>query len=79
MTNIQTFCQISPMSDFGTQPYEQWLIQMEKKGNLGFALTLNLSHVYAKIPDHIFLSTLRSKCSSKWNICVLSSTRINMF
>lgn len=31
MTNIQTFCQISPMSDFGTQPYEQWLIQMEKK------------------------------------------------
>ncbi|XP_007183243.1 interferon-induced helicase C domain-containing protein 1 isoform X3 [Balaenoptera acutorostrata] len=31
MTKIQTFCQISPMSDFGTQPYEQWLIQMEKK------------------------------------------------
>ncbi|XP_066882285.1 interferon-induced helicase C domain-containing protein 1 isoform X2 [Kogia breviceps] len=30
MTKIQTFCQISPMSDFGTQPYEQWLIQMEK-------------------------------------------------
>ncbi|XP_057602852.1 interferon-induced helicase C domain-containing protein 1 [Hippopotamus amphibius kiboko] len=31
MTKIQTFCQISPMSEFGTQPYEQWLIQMEKK------------------------------------------------
>ncbi|XP_005897350.3 interferon-induced helicase C domain-containing protein 1 [Bos mutus] len=31
MTKIQTFCQINPMSDFGTQPYEQWLIQMEKK------------------------------------------------
>ncbi|OWJ99986.1 hypothetical protein Celaphus_00015835, partial [Cervus elaphus hippelaphus] len=31
MTKIQIFCQISPMSDFGTQPYEQWLIQMEKK------------------------------------------------
>ncbi|XP_006190152.1 interferon-induced helicase C domain-containing protein 1 [Camelus ferus] len=31
MTNIQAFCQICPMSDFGTQPYEQWLIQMEKK------------------------------------------------
>nr|KAF6353360.1 interferon induced with helicase C domain 1 [Pipistrellus kuhlii] len=31
MTKIQTFCQVSPMSDFGTQPYEQWAIQMEKK------------------------------------------------
>ncbi|KAM7104938.1 interferon-induced helicase C domain-containing protein 1 [Molossus nigricans] len=31
MTTIQTFCQMSPMSDFGTQPYEQWAIQMEKK------------------------------------------------
>ncbi|XP_037705461.1 interferon-induced helicase C domain-containing protein 1 isoform X2 [Choloepus didactylus] len=31
MTRIQTFCQMSPMSDFGTQPYEQWAIQMEKK------------------------------------------------
>ncbi|XP_008136853.2 interferon-induced helicase C domain-containing protein 1 [Eptesicus fuscus] len=31
MTKIQTFCQMSPMSDFGTQPYEQWAIQMEKK------------------------------------------------
>uniref|UniRef100_A0A8C9B2G1 Interferon-induced helicase C domain-containing protein 1 n=1 Tax=Phocoena sinus TaxID=42100 RepID=A0A8C9B2G1_PHOSS len=31
MTKIQSFCQISPMSDFGTQPYEQWLIQMEKQ------------------------------------------------
>ncbi|XP_065736870.1 interferon-induced helicase C domain-containing protein 1 isoform X2 [Phocoena phocoena] len=33
MTKIQSFCQISPMSDFGTQPYEQWLIQMEKQEN----------------------------------------------
>lgn len=31
MTKIQTFCQMSPMPDFGTQPYEQWAIQMEKK------------------------------------------------
>lgn len=31
---------MSPMSDFGTQPYEQWAIQMEKKGNLGLDLTL---------------------------------------
>ncbi|ELW47101.1 Interferon-induced helicase C domain-containing protein 1 [Tupaia chinensis] len=31
MTKIQTYCQLSPMSDFGTQPYEQWAIQMEKK------------------------------------------------
>ncbi|XP_004464459.1 interferon-induced helicase C domain-containing protein 1 isoform X2 [Dasypus novemcinctus] len=31
MTRIQTFCKMSPMSEFGTQPYEQWAIQMEKK------------------------------------------------
>ncbi|KAM9663903.1 interferon-induced helicase C domain-containing protein 1 isoform 1-T1 [Trichechus inunguis] len=31
MTKIQTFCQMNPMSDFGTQHYEQWAIQMEKK------------------------------------------------
>ncbi|XP_040331135.1 interferon-induced helicase C domain-containing protein 1 isoform X2 [Herpailurus yagouaroundi] len=31
MTRIQSFCEMSPMSDFGTQPYEQWTIQMEKK------------------------------------------------
>ncbi|KAG8510446.1 Interferon-induced helicase C domain-containing protein 1 [Galemys pyrenaicus] len=31
MTKIQTFCQMTPMSDFGTQPYEQWAILMEKK------------------------------------------------
>uniref|UniRef100_A0A8C2N557 Interferon-induced helicase C domain-containing protein 1 n=1 Tax=Cricetulus griseus TaxID=10029 RepID=A0A8C2N557_CRIGR len=31
MTSIQTYCQMSPMSDFGTQPYEQWAILMEKK------------------------------------------------
>lgn len=31
MTKIQTFCLMSPMHDFGTQPYEQWAIQMEKK------------------------------------------------
>ncbi|XP_025326833.1 interferon-induced helicase C domain-containing protein 1 [Canis lupus baileyi] len=31
MNKIQSFCQMSPMSDFGTQPYEQWTIQMEKK------------------------------------------------
>lgn len=31
MTKIQTFCQMTPMHDFGTQPYEQWAIKMEKK------------------------------------------------
>uniref|UniRef100_A0A8C6HMI2 RNA helicase n=1 Tax=Mus spicilegus TaxID=10103 RepID=A0A8C6HMI2_MUSSI len=31
MGSIQTYCQKSPMSDFGTQHYEQWAIQMEKK------------------------------------------------
>ncbi|XP_069328116.1 interferon-induced helicase C domain-containing protein 1 [Eulemur rufifrons] len=31
MTSIQTYCQMNPMSDFGTQSYEQWVIQMEKK------------------------------------------------
>ncbi|XP_036996299.2 interferon-induced helicase C domain-containing protein 1 isoform X2 [Artibeus jamaicensis] len=31
MTKIQTFCQMSPMADFGTQPYEQWTIKMDKK------------------------------------------------
>lgn len=45
MNKIQSFCQMSPMSDFGTQPYEQWTTQMEKKGNLGFDLTLSLFHV----------------------------------
>ncbi|XP_054418315.1 interferon-induced helicase C domain-containing protein 1 isoform X2 [Pteronotus mesoamericanus] len=31
MTKIQTFCQMSPMPEFGTQPYEQWAIKMEKQ------------------------------------------------
>lgn len=31
MASIQTYCQISPISEFGTQHYEQWAIQMEKK------------------------------------------------
>ncbi|KAM7316499.1 hypothetical protein ACRRTK_024230 [Alexandromys fortis] len=31
MTSIQTYCQMNPMSDFGTQPYEQWAIRMENK------------------------------------------------
>ncbi|KAM6175774.1 interferon-induced helicase C domain-containing protein 1 [Erethizon dorsatum] len=31
MSSIQTYCQVSSMSDFGTQNYEQWTIQMEKK------------------------------------------------
>ncbi|XP_042555421.1 interferon-induced helicase C domain-containing protein 1 [Dipodomys spectabilis] len=31
MTRIQTYCQLNPMSEFGTQTYEQWAIQMEKK------------------------------------------------
>ncbi|XP_075385645.1 interferon-induced helicase C domain-containing protein 1 [Tenrec ecaudatus] len=31
MRKIQTFCQMNPMSDFGTQPYEQWTIKTEKE------------------------------------------------
>lgn len=31
MTSIQSFCQVCPMPDFGTQPYEQCGIQIEKK------------------------------------------------
>lgn len=31
MASIQTYCRKSPMSEFGTQHYEQWVIQMEKK------------------------------------------------
>ncbi|XP_006879421.1 PREDICTED: interferon-induced helicase C domain-containing protein 1 [Elephantulus edwardii] len=31
MTKIQIFCQMNLRSDFGTQPYEQWAIQMEKE------------------------------------------------
>ncbi|XP_023569566.1 interferon-induced helicase C domain-containing protein 1 isoform X2 [Octodon degus] len=31
MSSIQTYCQVSSMSEFGTQNYEQWTIQMEKK------------------------------------------------
>jgi interferon-induced helicase C domain-containing protein 1 len=31
MTSIQTYCQMSPMSECGTQNYEQWAIKTEKK------------------------------------------------
>ncbi|KAM8806956.1 interferon-induced helicase C domain-containing protein 1 [Eudromia elegans] len=31
MTDIQNYCQLHPKSDFGTQPYEQWVIREEKK------------------------------------------------
>ncbi|XP_043854813.1 interferon-induced helicase C domain-containing protein 1 [Dromiciops gliroides] len=31
MANIHTFCQMNPRSDFGTQTYEQWVIQQEKR------------------------------------------------
>lgn len=48
---------MNPMPDFGTQPYEQWTIQMEKKGNLGSDPTLVLFHFYAKISnDYIMYS-----------------------
>ncbi|XP_063115237.1 interferon-induced helicase C domain-containing protein 1 isoform X1 [Cavia porcellus] len=33
MSSIQAYCQVSSMSDFGTQNYEQWTIQMEKKAS----------------------------------------------
>ncbi|NWX98149.1 IFIH1 protein, partial [Nothoprocta ornata] len=31
MKDIQNYCQLHPKSEFGTQPYEQWVIREEKK------------------------------------------------
>ncbi|NWW54745.1 IFIH1 protein, partial [Pedionomus torquatus] len=31
MREIQNYCQLYPKSEFGTQPYEQWVIREEKK------------------------------------------------
>ncbi|NWY58768.1 IFIH1 protein, partial [Chionis minor] len=31
MRDIQNYCQLYPKSEFGTQPYEQWVIREEKK------------------------------------------------
>ncbi|XP_062434737.1 interferon-induced helicase C domain-containing protein 1 isoform X2 [Rhea pennata] len=31
MTEIQKYCQLHPKFEFGTQPYEQWVIREEKK------------------------------------------------
>ncbi|NXL88731.1 IFIH1 protein, partial [Alectura lathami] len=31
MTDIQNYCQLCPKSEFGSQPYEQWVIREEKK------------------------------------------------
>ncbi|XP_010205233.2 interferon-induced helicase C domain-containing protein 1 isoform X1 [Colius striatus] len=31
MRDIQNYCQLCPKSEFGTQPYEQWVIREEKK------------------------------------------------
>ncbi|NXO04937.1 IFIH1 protein, partial [Rhinopomastus cyanomelas] len=31
MTDIQNYCQLHPKSEFGTQPYEQWVIREEKR------------------------------------------------
>lgn len=78
MTKIQSFCQISPMSDFGTQPYEQWLIQMEKQGNLGFDITQFIPCLCHDSRSHIPKQT-ESKCNREWNFCVLSRTGINTF
>uniref|UniRef100_A0A8C3GQK4 RNA helicase n=1 Tax=Cairina moschata TaxID=8855 RepID=A0A8C3GQK4_CAIMO len=33
MTDIQNYCKLYPKSEFGSQPYEQWVIREEKKGN----------------------------------------------
>ena len=33
MTDIQNYCQLHPKSEFGTQPYEQWVIREERRGN----------------------------------------------
>ena len=77
MTKIQTFCQMSPMADFGTQPYEQWAIKMDKKGNRGVYLTLSLSHVYANIS--VTISYVPKQTERRWSFFVLSRTRINLF
>uniref|UniRef100_A0A663EUN2 RNA helicase n=1 Tax=Aquila chrysaetos chrysaetos TaxID=223781 RepID=A0A663EUN2_AQUCH len=31
MTDIQNYCQLHPKSEFGTQPYEQWVIREERR------------------------------------------------
>ncbi|NWX12452.1 IFIH1 protein, partial [Aegotheles bennettii] len=31
MTDIQNYCQLHPKSEFGTQPYEQWVIKEERR------------------------------------------------
>ncbi|NXC44849.1 IFIH1 protein, partial [Penelope pileata] len=31
MTEIQNYCQLYPKSEFGSQPYEQWVVREEKK------------------------------------------------
>lgn len=55
---------MSSNSDFGTQPYEQWAIQMEKKGNWGFDITFSLSHGYAKIlADSVTYSQAKLKAN----------------
>lgn len=32
MQDIQKYCQLYPKSEFGSQPYEQWVIREERKG-----------------------------------------------
>ncbi|NWR58143.1 IFIH1 protein, partial [Bucorvus abyssinicus] len=34
MTDIQNYCQLHPKSEFGTQPYEQWVIREERRAAL---------------------------------------------
>lgn len=34
MQEIHTYCQLSATSEFGTQPYEQWVVKEEKRGKL---------------------------------------------
>lgn len=79
MTRIQTFCQMNPMPDFGTQPYEQWAIKMEKKGNLSFDLTVYSMFVprFQMTISHIAKQT-ESQFNIKWDCSFLSRKRINV-
>lgn len=45
MTGIQTYCQFNPRAEYGSQTYEQWVIQEEKKGNHVFKCFVMFCHV----------------------------------
>lgn len=53
MTEIQGYGQFSPNVDFGSQAYEQWVIQEEKKGKVYIWITTWLQYI-AKLDGQSF-------------------------